>query len=274
VPEWIEVDGRPFGTEHSWLLRAMTYGHFSSMQVRAGRVRGLGLHLSRLDRASVELFGTGLEPVRVRAYLAGALGRATAATGTTDFSARVSVHRRADDADLAVLVVLGPGVDASDRPVALHAVTYQRELPHLKHTNTLGLIHQRRVAERAGADDALFAGTDGLVSEAGVWNLWFYDGAGFVRPRAPALDGITQQLVLAGLRRHGVRVEDRPVPLAEVGSFRAAYLTNSADPARPVGSIGGVRYDEHPEAAALLIAAYESSPWDPAGPDGPYRRTP
>ena len=270
--EWTEVDGRPFGAEHSWLLRATTYGHFSSMQVRTGRVRGLGLHLTRLDRASEELFGHGLEPDRVRECLAGALGRATAADGTTDFSARVSVHSRGED--LAVVVILGPAADASDRPIALHATTYQRELPHLKHTNTLGLIHQHRLAVRAGAEDALFVDADGLVSEASVWNIWFYDGAGFVRPKAALLDGITQQLVLAGLRRHGVQVIDRPVPLAEAGSFAAAYLTNSIDPARPVRSIDAVRYDEHPEAAALLTAAYESNSWNSVGPEDPYRRTP
>lgn len=38
------------------------------------------------------------------------------------------------------------------------------------------------------------------------------------------------------------------------------------------GSIDGVRYGEHPEAAALLTAAYESNPWDSAGPVDPYRR--
>lgn len=268
MSEWIEVNGRPFGVEHSWLLRATAYGHFSSMQVRSGRVRGLGLHLSRLDRASQALFGHGLEPDRVREYLAGALGR----SGTTDCSARVSVHSQ-DQAELDVVVTLGPKADASAEPIALHATTYQRELPHLKHTNTLGLIHQRRLAEQAGAEDALFVGADGLVSEASVWNIWFYDGTGFVRPRAAALDGITQQLVLAVLRRRGVPVEDRPVPLTEAGSFAAAYLTNSIDPARPVGSIDDHRYDAHPEAAALLTAAYESNPWDGLGPDEPYRRT-
>jgi hypothetical protein len=48
-------------------------GHFTAIQVRGDAVRGLGLHLSRLDLATRELFGTGLDGELVRGYIRHAL---------------------------------------------------------------------------------------------------------------------------------------------------------------------------------------------------------
>jgi len=42
------------------------YGHFTAMQIRDGRVRGLPFHLARLDGATRELFGASLDGARVR----------------------------------------------------------------------------------------------------------------------------------------------------------------------------------------------------------------
>ena len=53
-------------------LRALAlngYGHFTAMQVRGGRVRGLDLHLARLDQATDELFGISLDGALVRDYV-------------------------------------------------------------------------------------------------------------------------------------------------------------------------------------------------------------
>ncbi|MFE4172599.1 aminotransferase class IV [Streptomyces sp. NPDC056909] len=84
----IEVDGRP-ATEADLRLRALdTYGHFTAMQIRDGRARGMDLHVARLDGATRELFGTGLDGERVRAALRHAL------EGVCDASARVYVHWR------------------------------------------------------------------------------------------------------------------------------------------------------------------------------------
>ncbi|MFE3829023.1 hypothetical protein [Streptomyces sp. NPDC059092] len=66
-----EVDGRP-ATADDLRLRALdSYGHFTALQVRNGRTRGLAQQLARLDSATRELFGTGLPSERREVTLAG-----------------------------------------------------------------------------------------------------------------------------------------------------------------------------------------------------------
>ena len=58
----VEVDGRE-ATDERLRFPAFAYGHFTAMQVRAGCVRGLDLHLRRLDAANRELFDAGQDVV-------------------------------------------------------------------------------------------------------------------------------------------------------------------------------------------------------------------
>lgn len=243
-----ELNGRPVEAVPVKLLRATVYGHFSSMQVRDRSVRGLDLHLDRLDRSTHELFGHGLDRSRVKDHLSHAVGN------HPDASVRVTVFGDAD-----VLIHVTDPVEPGSRPVRLQSVEYERDLPHLKHNSTLGLIHRARLAERAGYDDALFHDRHGQVSEASIWNICFVTGDTVVWPSAPALPGITMLLIQAGL---GDRSEHRPVSLAEIGGFEAAYLTNSIDPALPVASIDETTYADRPDLRSQVLAAYESNPWD------------
>src|SRR6266540_2864338 len=50
----MELDGRPVDPAELATLALYNYGHFTSMRVDAGRVRGLTLHLDRLVRRSEE----------------------------------------------------------------------------------------------------------------------------------------------------------------------------------------------------------------------------
>jgi hypothetical protein len=57
----IEIDGHAATAARLGFRALFNYGHFTAMQVRRDRVRGLRLHLERLDAATTELFGTGLD---------------------------------------------------------------------------------------------------------------------------------------------------------------------------------------------------------------------
>ena len=245
------LDGVPVDAVPMSLLRAMTYSHFSSMQVRGGRVRGLAHHLERLADATFELFGENLDTDRVRKNLAEVVAVAP------DASVRISVLRGP-----RVLIHATDPIEPGTTPVRLRSVEYERDLPQLKHNATLGLIHHARQAELAGYDDALFHDRDGMVSEATIWNICFVDGDTVVWPSARGLPGITMRLVTDGLRRLGRDSVRRAVPLQEVGRYDAAYLTNSIDPALPVRSIDTHEYADRPDLQAVLLAAYESNRWD------------
>ena len=157
-------------------LRAVAlngYGHFTAMQVRGGQVRGLNLHLARLEQATAELFGTSLDGARVRDYIRHALGAGAAA----DASVRVYVQRPEPDQSPSVLVIVRPpgGLRAEFR---LESVPYQRCVAHIKHLGDFGQGYYRQLAEQHGFDDALLTGPDGLISEGSITNIGFFDGSG------------------------------------------------------------------------------------------------
>jgi branched-subunit amino acid aminotransferase/4-amino-4-deoxychorismate lyase len=269
VTDYLELNGEPLGDVDPGLLRAVGYGHFSSLQVRAGRVRGLPFHVERIDRASVELFGMGVDDGRLRAALRGALERA----GRADASVRITAFTRDRaqlDRGLAVepdlLVAVSEPIEPTTSSPRLLALEHERPVPHLKHTGTFPLVYYARRARLAGHDDALFFDRAGNVSEASVWNICLAVDGTIVWPEAAVLPGIALQVLQAGLAATGTPSETRPVPLTELGSFDAAYLTNSIDPALPVAAIttpaGTTVYRTDAVSAELIRKAYEAVPPD------------
>ncbi|MFE4608654.1 aminotransferase class IV family protein [Streptomyces niveus] len=250
VVEIIEVNGEP-ATEAALRVPALdSYGHFTAMQVRGGRVRGRDLHLARLDAATRELFGADLDGERVRELLRHALG------DVSDASARVYVHWPAGEKDARVMVTVRPPQTKPDRPHGLMSVPYARPLPHIKHLGGFAQTHFLRAAGRAGFDEALLTAPGGLVTEGAITNIAFWDGTSVVWPQAPSLLGTTMALLEP--RLPSVR---RPVTLADLPSYASAFLTNSQGIA-PVDRIDDVRFTVDPELMGTAKAAYEAVEWD------------
>ncbi|HEY9369998.1 aminotransferase class IV [Streptomyces sp.] len=249
TPVYLEIDGIP-APDPALLTSLMSgYGHFTAMQVRDGRARGLALHLARLDGAHRELFGAGLDADRIRTLA----GRALRGSGRRDASLRVYGYE-----DALVVTVQEPfAPDPS--PWLLMSVPYLRPAAHLKHLGGFGQSYHRQAAARAGFDEALLTGPDGAVAEGAITNVAFWDGEQLVWPSAPHLTGITMALLT---RRLPSVV--RPVTLADLPSFRACLVTNSRGIA-PVTRIDRVAYPVDEELMARVEAAYEQAPWDPIG---------
>lgn len=223
-----------------------TYGHFTAMQVRGRRVRGLDRHFRRLDDANRELFETPVDPEEVRRALRDALGDAT------DASARVYVI------DGVLSAWAGPPNSPPATAQRLASVPYVRPFAHLKHLGGFGQSHHARIAERAGFDDVLLTGADGTVSETSIANIGFFDRAGGVLwPEPPWLHGIAMQLIEAGMP-----TQRRRVTLADLGGFGGAFLANSIGVV-PVAGIDEVTYAAEPALLKTVVEALESAPWDP-----------
>ncbi|MFE6228054.1 aminotransferase class IV [Streptomyces sp. NPDC057854] len=249
APVHIELDGVPAADPGQLAAVMGGYGHFTAMQVRDGRVKGLGLHLDRLDGATRELFGVPLPGDRVRDLLA----RAVRASGRRDCSARVYGYE--DGPRVRVVVAVREAApDGPGAPQRLMSVGYLRPAAHLKHLGGFAQRYHGDAARRAGFDDALLTSPEGEVAEGAVANVAFWDGTSVVWPAAPQLAGITMALLEP--RLPSVR---RPVTLAELPGFRAAFTANSRTIA-PVTGVDGVTYPVDEALMARVFAAYAEVP--------------
>ena len=255
----MEIDGRAVTAEEAEVYALTSYGHFTAMQVRGGRTRGLALHLARLRAATAEMFGAELDEDLVRVRIRHALGGDSGSGQILDASVRVMVFQAQDDAPVTIMVTVREPYIESGAPQTLTSVPYQRPLPHLKQIGGgFGQAYYGRAARRAGFDDALLTAPDGTVSEGSIANIAFVTGGTLVWPDAPALAGITMQLLQA---QFGDRSKGATVRLADLGSYDAALLTNSRG-IIPVSRIDDHRFAGDPTVLEAVGQAYESAPWD------------
>src|SRR5258708_13015520 len=113
----IEIDGRDATADQLRAVALDAYGHFTAMQVRDRRARGLGLHLARLDAANRALFGAGLDPALIRDRIRHALGGET-----PEASARV--YGPTSPGAPSALVPFRPPSATPPPPPRLHAAPF------------------------------------------------------------------------------------------------------------------------------------------------------
>lgn len=262
----LEIDGVP-GTVDTLRARALDgFGHFTAMQVRGGGVRGLDLHLRRLDAATRELFDQGLDGERVRELVRHALAGdgGDGPTGVVaDASVRVHVH--APEGTPSLMVTVRPPTELpaamADRAQALKSVPYVRPAAHLKHLGGFGQAYHRRAARRAGYDEALLTGPDGVLSEGAITNVACYDGHEVVWPDGPHLAGVTMQLLLARLPDAGLPTRRGPVRLRDLPAYRAAFVANSWG-VSPVRRVDDLDIPVDTKLMTAVAEVYEAVPRD------------
>ncbi|WP_201304957.1 aminotransferase class IV [Streptomyces sp. GS7] len=205
VIDRVEINGIEADSEDLKLLARVNYAHFTSMQVRGGAVRGLDLHLKRLDESARELFGRALDAKSVRAYVRHALdgGPDAVSVRVTVFTRRLDAVLRGEAVEPEVAVATSAPAEAQTEPMRLRAVEYERDLPHVKHAGTFGLTHRQRQAVMAGYDDVLFTDRYGRISEASVWNIGFYDGDRIILARGRRAAGHHDAVAAAGAGGQG-----------------------------------------------------------------------
>lgn len=252
-----EIDGHAASAGELQFPALVNYGHFTAMQVREQAVRGLDRHVRRLDAATRELYGTGLDEDRVRAYIRHALGEEIG-----DATVRVTVFRPDPDDRPSVLVTVRAPAEAPVLPQRLQSVVYQRPMAHLKHTGTFGQIHYGLLAERSGFDDALFTSDNGIVSETAIANIGCCKDQMITWPDVPVLHGITQQLLEQALPEAGLQSRRGTVRLSALGSFDAVFLTNSLG-ISPVGLVDNQALPADAGVMNPLADIYQRIPWDP-----------
>ncbi|RYJ30543.1 aminodeoxychorismate lyase [Streptomyces sp. L-9-10] len=242
-----ELNGEPVEPDQLQNLALTNYGHFTSMRVDDGRVRGLSLHLDRLRRDCRTLFGTDLDPQRVRELTRRAAPAAGSITVRVSvFDPRLDLGHPSAANDPHVLVTSRPAGTLPLPPLRVRSTTYVRDVPSVKSVGLFASLHHRRQAQLSGFDDALFADQDQIVSEGGTWNIGFFDGSQVIWPDADCLVGVTMEL-LKSAHAH----DTRTIRLSDLPGMRAAFATNAAIGVRAIRAIDGT---ELPQSHAIIDA--------------------
>jgi branched-subunit amino acid aminotransferase/4-amino-4-deoxychorismate lyase len=266
-----EIDGVPVSAGHAASLASLSFGHFSTMVVDDLRVRGLQLHLDRLVRDCATVFGAALDPDRVRALLRRAAVRCTrpALLRATVFGPAGSLARPGlgdhPDARPSVLVSTRATPSQADTGPGLRVqtVSYVRDLPAVKHAGTFGQLHQRRQAQLAGFDDALFITgpePDARVCEGPTWNVAMLIDDELVWPDDGCLPGVTRELLRPLTGTSDAGWSSRPISRAELPNVRAAFATSAGVGVLPIAEIDGVQIPGDLKLLTRLQSQYAQIP--------------
>ena len=260
----LSVDGQPATPEDLSHIALVNYGAYTSFRVELGGVRGLDLHLARLETEAVELFGEPVGASRLRELMRAAVaGRGDCWLRVSLFSPGISPRTPDWTGQPRVMIAVSPPPPPLAASVRLQVQSYAREAPHLKHVATFGLIRARRTARAAGFDDALFVDAEGHVSEGSLWNIGFIRGSDVIWPQALMLSGIAQTLVEHGLGSVGLTGVSAPVHVSDLARFDGAFICNSATQACAVAAIGDQVFATSPALTDRLRAAWVSNPVQP-----------
>lgn len=253
------LNGQPADANTLATLALTNFGHFTSMRVDNGRVKGLGLHLGRLRRDCRIVFGADLDTARTLEYMRQAVAGTTGSVAlrVTVFDPTLGLARISGSTDPHILVSVRPASPGPWAPFTAKTFPFVRDTAAVKHVGLFSQFHYRRQATMAGFDDAIFVESDARVSEGATWNLGFVGRDGtIVWPDAAVLPGVTMLL----LQRALPTAHTLPVSLGNLGEMRAAFATNAGFGVRPIKRIDAFGYtDTHPTLLTLQ-EAYEAIP--------------
>ncbi|MFE9427923.1 aminotransferase class IV family protein [Kitasatospora sp. NPDC006697] len=253
-----ELNGSPIGLADLQALALTNFGHFTSMRVEDGRVRGLDLHFARLQRDCQAVFGVDLDTDRVREFAR----RAVPASGTcvvriTVFDPGMDLGHVGDDAHPQVLVTTRPAGSLPLPPLRVQSVVFTRDMPLVKSIGLFGSLRHRRNAQRAGFDDALFTDAQSVISEGGTWNIGFVKDDRVVWPDAECLVGTTMELL-----RQAHPSTAAQVTLADIAGYDAAFATNVGIGVRAISGVDGLALPATHPVIEQLRKEYNEVPGD------------
>jgi branched-chain amino acid aminotransferase len=236
-------------------------GVFETLRARGGHVTELDAHLARL-RGSAAGLDIALEPTLesdVRDGIAGLLEAEGLAGPDGDASIRITVSRGVvasrgllpSDASARATVVIQawpvtrPPAGHLEHGIHMVASTVRRDpanpLAALKTTSRADFVFARLEARRAGADDALFLTTDGLLSEATSANVFLVRGRQLATPSLDCaiLPGTTRTWILHWAAAAGLVPTEAHLTPADLVASDEAFLCSSVAGILPVTRFGG-----------------------------------
>ncbi len=259
---FVQVDAKPASLEDLAPVAFSGHAHFTAIQVRNGKIRGLDLHLSRLQRASLKIFNQKISERHVLSCL-----RTAIKDGREDMSLMVTVYSSSGeftppeaDAMLKLMISTAAPSNGPAGPLALKSYNYERPLAEVKHVGEIAKTYYLRKAVQAGFDDATFVDNKGRISECSIWNIAFWDGTSVIWPKAEILTGTTMSILQRQLEKFGTQQREEEVRLEDVAGMKGAVVMNSWTPGVMVSKIDSVVLPDAPEFYGLLQEAFTAEP--------------
>ncbi|AQU81522.1 MULTISPECIES: aminotransferase class IV family protein [unclassified Halomonas] len=256
------INGHPATLSELSPLAFAGFAHFTALQVRDSKIKGLDLHLDRLHKASLDFFGRAPTDEKLRFYIKTAIeeGGKDLSLTVTVFSPHGEFSANSIDVNPAVLVRTAAPSDGPKGPLRLSAVNHQRPLATIKHVGEVGKTYYLHQAIRQGFDDAAFVDDHGRLSEATIWNLVFWDGDTVIWPQAKMLQGTMMSIVQRQLDRLGIAQRHEAITLERLRGLSGAAVMNSWTPGIPVTAIASNVIEEAKPFINLLHEAYQAEP--------------
>lgn len=257
-----QIDGRSATVADLTPLAFAGFAHFTAMQVRDRKVKGLDLHLNRLRNASIEFFGRALPDEQVRTYI-----RAAIAEGAESQSLTATVFSKGGEFTISgmneapsVLVRTGAHSDGPEGPLRLIAVEHERSFAAIKHVGEAAKTYYLHQAKQRGFDDAAFVDRQGRLSEATIWNLAFWDGETIVWPKSSMLTGTMMGIVQRRAEGLGIPQRHEDITLARLQHLSGAAVMNSWTSGVAVSAIESTVMTESNRLVRLLHEAHAAEP--------------
>ena len=254
-----ELNGKMVDLHDLESLTFIAFGHFTSMQVRNNQIKGLHLHIERLQKSSKTLFGTDLSSEKIREYLSHIIK-----VDYPNASIRVSIFiknlnfKKTRENDLQVLITLSNPINHVNSSLTVTTKKYERLNPEIKHLGiAMGLLTFKREAQIKNFDDILYIDNDGNISEGSTWNIGFYDGEKIILPNTPALPGITIKLIEKQLKILGWKIEEKAIHISDVAQFKSCFIFNSTMIGRPISRINDIKFKLNQNLSDHFKKAYQ-----------------
>ena len=247
-----------------WNDRGFTVGHgvFETVELRRGHPFALRRHLDRLTRSAALL----RIPLPVTDTLRTAVDEVAAAWGVEPGRLRITVSSGnglggpLSGPERPTVTVSAVSLTLRTAPTRVITVPFTRN----EHGATVGAkttsyaenVLALHMANEAGASEAIFANTAGLLCEGAGSNVFVVDSGRLCTPPASSgcLEGVTRALLLEALERHGVAAVETDLPLTALADSTEAFLVSTSRHVQPISHVDGQQLDTCPGPFTVLAA--------------------
>lgn len=237
-------------------------GVYEVCEVRHGHIVDMTRHLDRLNRSLNELeIGWPVGRQALKMVVREVVRRNHVRNGLVYLQVTRGVARRdhvfpaLDTAPSLVVTARKTPPDLVKRKIAsgIKAITVPENRWDRVDIKTVGLLPNvlaRQKAREAGAQEAIFVDTNGMVKEGAATNVWIVtaDGRLVTRPAEfGILRGITRATVIDVAQKLGIDVEEREFSIDEAKRARELFLSAATSVVIPVVELdGAVIANGHP----------------------------